>query len=188
MGEGPAGLTGQKSDLVMLALGDARVVGSGPTGPSVTLTLPLIFATSAANTVFTIEVSARDDSGNEEPFADAATITMGAAAAGPQPQNPSNDGDRVRPDRPRKLTEEQTQQHQHTNKAGLDDYRTEGNVTEVHTDAEPPYIVIGTRDGLVVLRLHGEASTVKVNIGDYVTAEGEKVTEQLYEIEILSTR
>jgi hypothetical protein len=70
--------------------------------------------------------------------------------------------------------------------AGLDNYRTGGNV--VDTDADPPSVVVGTRDGLVVLNLHGEATTVKVSAGDYVTAEGEKVTEHLYEIESLSTK
>ena len=34
--------------------------------------------------------------------------------------------------------------------------------------------------------LHGEAATVTVRVGDYVTATGEKVHEQLYDIDSLS--
>jgi hypothetical protein len=37
-----------------------------------------------------------------------------------------------------------------------------------------------------VLRLTGEARTVTVTVGDYVVATGEKVNEQLYDIDSLS--
>ena len=45
--------------------------------------------------------------------------------------------------------------------------------------------MIGTRDGPVRLNLRGEAARVTVKVDDYVTAEGEKVNEQLYWIDDL---
>lgn len=102
---------------------------------------------------------------------------------GPAPQQLPDDDDT--PERPRKEAEEERHQRERGNAAGQDEYRTEGNVVEVHLDEKPPYIIIGTRDGPVTLRVRGDAARLVVKIGDYVTAEGEKVHEQLYEVDSL---
>jgi CSLREA domain-containing protein len=46
----------------------ARVVGSGPTGPSVTLTLPISFKPRAAGHTYQVSVAASDDFGHVDPF------------------------------------------------------------------------------------------------------------------------
>jgi hypothetical protein len=86
-------------------------------------------------------------------------------------------------DKPRKLTEEERQQRQHTNTGNKADVDTEGNVLEVHLDASPPYIVIGNRDGLVVVRLLCGDQCPTIRVGDYVQIEGTKEHEQLYDAE-----
>jgi hypothetical protein len=94
---------------------------------------------------------------------------------------PSPDPRPDQDDSPRKQTEEQRQQRQRTNRSGLDDYRTEGNVAEVHQDEQPPYVVIGNKDGLVRVNLLCGNQCPKVQVGDYLEAEGEKQHEQLYD-------
>ena len=102
-------------------------------------------------------------------------------------------------DKPRKLTEEQKQQRQRTNRGGLDDTRTEGNVLGVRCEAgtpvpstksgfvavpdDVPYALIATGDGIQQVRLLDDARTVcrSIRVGDYLTAEGEKVHEQLFD-------
>jgi photosystem II stability/assembly factor-like uncharacterized protein len=59
-----------------LHLADTSVVGSGPTGPSVTLNLALSFKPSAAGRTFLVEVAATDDLGNQDNFAAAGTVTV----------------------------------------------------------------------------------------------------------------
>jgi photosystem II stability/assembly factor-like uncharacterized protein len=59
-----------------LHLADTSVVGSGPTGPSVTLNLALSFKPSAAGRTFLVEVAATDDTGNADNFAAAGTVTV----------------------------------------------------------------------------------------------------------------
>jgi hypothetical protein len=97
-----------------------------------------------------------------------------------------------------KLSEQARVQHDHTNRAGLDDYRSEGDVVAVRCspgDALPaalagqslpfdpddpaPYIVVGTRDGLQQIRLRGDAASVCSSIGpgSYVQVEGVKEDE-----------
>jgi len=55
-----------------LYLAETSVVGSGPTGPSVTLNLSLSFKPQTAGRTFTVEVAATDDLGNQDGFAPAA--------------------------------------------------------------------------------------------------------------------
>jgi hypothetical protein len=59
-----------------LYLADTSVVGSGPTGPSVTLHIPLSFKPLAAGRTFVVEVAASDDDGNEDPFVQVGTLTV----------------------------------------------------------------------------------------------------------------
>jgi hypothetical protein len=86
-------------------------------------------------------------------------------------------------DKPRKETEDERRQREHTNKGNKDDVYVEGNVVEVHQgpDDQPPYVVIGNKDGLVkvVLLCKDQCPTIKV--GDYLEAEGAKQNEQLFE-------
>ncbi|MCC7367111.1 MAG: right-handed parallel beta-helix repeat-containing protein [Chloroflexi bacterium] len=83
-------------------------------------------------------------------------------------------------------TEEQRQNDQRTNRYGQDQYRTEGNVVDIQTVNGEPAIILGNRDGnvVVILRCGNNCPTVK--IGDYVTVEGEKEHEQLYYAEAVS--
>jgi hypothetical protein len=82
-----------------------------------------------------------------------------------------------------KESEESKQQRERTNKSGQDDYRNEGNVVEVYADADPPYIVVANRDGLVKIVLYGEAAKAagSIKVGDYLEADGEKINELLFE-------
>jgi streptogramin lyase len=80
-------------------------------------------------------------------------------------------------DKPKRETETERRQRERTNRLGLDDYHTEGNVVEVHLDEDPPFVVIGTRDGLVNVELACGASCPTIRVGDYLNAEGEKIHE-----------
>jgi hypothetical protein len=81
---------------------------------------------------------------------------------------------------PRRLTETERRQRERTNQLGLDDAHTEGNVVEVNLDANPPSVVIGTRDGRQVVRLDCSGGCPEVQVGDYLEAEGSKEHEQLF--------
>jgi hypothetical protein len=83
-------------------------------------------------------------------------------------------------DSPRKLTSEQRQQHQLTNRSNKDDVHTEGDVVEVHVDGEPPYVVIGMRDGLQRITLACADRCPTIRVGDYLEAEGTKQDEQQF--------
>ncbi|MBI1826441.1 MAG: cadherin-like domain-containing protein [Planctomycetes bacterium] len=61
---------------VTLSLLESDVVGSGPTGPSVTLNLNLSFKPQAAGRTFTVEASATDDTGGEQGYETVGTITV----------------------------------------------------------------------------------------------------------------
>ncbi len=121
------------------------------------------------------------------------TATVSSTTADPSPSNNTATAGiglfrppiEPQPERrhPRKLTEEQREQRQHTNQLGLDDYRTEGNVVEVHLDAEPPFVVIGMRDGLQVVRLACGSHCPQIQVGDYLEADGVKIDETLFEAE-----
>jgi len=180
----PGSATVLTTPFLSLALRDVKTQGSGPTGQAVTLTLPLVFTQAADDQRFTVQVAGRADSGAEDPFATATTIQVGDPGR-VVPSPPNDDGKDEQPERSRKETDEQRQQRERGNAAGQDQYRTEGNVVEVHLDQKPPYLIIGTRDGQVRLNLRGDAARMTVKVGDYVTAEGEKISEQRYEIDDL---
>lgn len=89
-------------------------------------------------------------------------------------------------ERQRKATEEQQQQRERTNRGNKDDAYTEGNVAEVVADAQPPYVIIANRDGLVRVNLHCSSQCPRIVVGDYLTVEGTKQTEQLFDAETVS--
>jgi len=76
---GPAFRPGHKGPLetsaATLYLRDSRVQGSGPTGPSVILTLDLSFKPRAAGRTYLVEVLATDDAGTEQ-IESAGTLTV----------------------------------------------------------------------------------------------------------------
>ena len=107
----------------------------------------------------------------------------------PSPEVKRNDDD----DDDRKPTETQRRQKERTNAAGLDEYRTEGNVVGVRCSGgdpvpgviagpvsfdpnDVPYALIATRDGLQQVQLrHGtEKACGSIAVGDYLEADGQK--------------
>jgi hypothetical protein len=75
-----AGIAGEhrrlKTSEAALLLSDTTVVGSGPTGPSVTLNLALKFKPRSAAGSYTVEVAALDDAGHQSEFRPAGTLTV----------------------------------------------------------------------------------------------------------------
>jgi len=171
-------LTGQAATLLGTAVGK----GSGPTGPSVTLTIPIRLNLEADGRTFRIEVAAADDAGTTQDFQQAGTLTVGAAAAQPADDTSSRQHDDSK-SKVQKRTDEQRQQAQRTNAGNLDDTHTEGNVMTLTCDASPPSVEIANRDGRIAILLIGEASTTcgSIAVGDYLDVSGEKQTEQLFE-------
>jgi hypothetical protein len=113
-----------------------------------------------------------------------------------QPQDPANnspDGSGQKKEKEYgegRPTEERQQQQQLTNTSNRDDVSIEGNVVEVHTDEQPPYVVIANRDGLVKVVLYKDAAKVagSIRVGDYLEADGEKQHEQLFDAYDLSIK
>jgi hypothetical protein len=106
---------------------------------------------------------------------------VGQQQAEEQRNDPNNDDE----DDDRNLTDDEKRNRAHGNKAGKDDYETQGDVVEVHCDASPPEIVIANRDGNVVVRVLAKSSDFQcswASVGDYLTVDsGEKQNEQLYD-------
>ena len=104
---------------------------------------------------------------------------MSAATPGPEAK-PNND-DKTVSNRP--PSEEQQRPKDRTNRGSRDDDFVEGNVAEIHPDADNPYVVIGNRDGLVKMLLIHEAaySAKRIKVGDYLEADGTKEHEFLFE-------
>jgi hypothetical protein len=69
---GPPGVPGDRNVLaasgMQLDLAGSHVVGSSPTGPSVTLTRALRFTSAAAGDTFLVDVAASDDLGHRDDF------------------------------------------------------------------------------------------------------------------------
>jgi hypothetical protein len=120
-----------------------------------------------------------------------ATATVVVEQA-PQPKN--------EPAEPRRETEGQRLQREHTNAGNRDDFYTEGGVVEVRLDLssppgvqvpapnDVPYIVVATRDGKVQIRLTGQARAFAgaIRVGDYVEVDGAKENEQLFNAETIA--
>jgi hypothetical protein len=83
-------------------------------------------------------------------------------------------------DSPKPKTEEQRQQDQHTNAGNRDDVYAEGKVIEVDQDAEGPYVVIGSRDGNMIVRLLCGLDCPIIRVGNYIQVAGTKEHEQLF--------
>jgi hypothetical protein len=68
-----------------------------------------------------------------------------------------------------------------------DDEHTEGQVLAIDASAQPPVVVIAGGDGPIALRLRGDALTVlgRLRVGHYVSADGEKQHEGLYDVDEL---
>jgi hypothetical protein len=87
-----------------------------------------------------------------------------------------------------KETDEQRQQRENTNRGNRDDIATEGNVTELHLDANPPYVVIGNRDGAVRVNLLCGDQCPTIKVGDYIEVDGENQNEQLFDAEQVTVK
>jgi uncharacterized delta-60 repeat protein len=76
-GDHPAGTPGWlESDEVSFDLADARVIGSGATGPHVTLRLPLSFGRRHGGRTLTVDVRSTTDAGEVDPFTEAGTVRV----------------------------------------------------------------------------------------------------------------
>jgi hypothetical protein len=93
-----------------------------------------------------------------------------------------------REDGTRKLTGEQRQQRQLTNRSNKDDISIEGDVAEIHLDESPPYILIGSEDGLVKVVLLCRDGCATTRVDDYVQADGEQQHELLFHADSLEVR
>ena len=67
---------------VALLLHDTEVIGTGPTGPSVTLDLALRFKPESAGRTFVVEMKAADDSGSVQGWDQVGRITVQRAHHG----------------------------------------------------------------------------------------------------------
>lgn len=76
-------------------LAETSLVGSGPTGPSVTLNLALSFKHQATDRLFAVEVGASDDLGHVDDFAHAGWVTVQpkkGASVPPEPEPEVGEG------------------------------------------------------------------------------------------------
>jgi hypothetical protein len=75
-GELPGTAGALLTELAQLDLAGTAVVGSGPTGASVRITLPLTFGADAAGRPLTVELAATDDLGNQDAFVRAGELRV----------------------------------------------------------------------------------------------------------------
>jgi hypothetical protein len=63
-----------------------------------------------------------------------------------------------------------------------------GQVIEIDTLADPPQLIVGSVDGLTVVRVlkTDEIARNDVHLGDYIEASGNKVNEQLFDADELT--
>jgi CSLREA domain-containing protein len=182
---GPGSATTLETAGAILHLAQTTAVGSGPTGPSVTLTLSLSFKPAAAGRTCDVEVLGADDQGAVQGFERAGTLRVGGDAAA---DGQANDPNR---DKEERLTEEERRQLERTNTGSEEDERVEGDVLAVSCDRSPPEVLIGNRDGRVTLRLLREAARRcgEVRPGQYLTSgDAEKQHELLYDVSDFAVR
>jgi uncharacterized repeat protein (TIGR01451 family) len=165
--------------------GDADLASDSADDGTLMLAIPLggLRSEQTGSQTFTFSVVLTNpSSGSSIGSTAAVTVSIIHHAATP-PASPNPRSQDNKPDSPRKETEEQRQQRERTNRSGQDDYRVEGNVMAVTCDADPPTVTIADRDGLVTVRLLRDAATTcgSIKVGDYLSAEGEKIDELLFE-------
>jgi len=68
-----------------------------------------------------------------------------------------------------------------------EDHVLNGQVLEINTLKDPPEMLVGTGDGQVVVKVYktDEIAVNGINTGDYISAQGEKVHELLFEAQKL---
>ena len=178
-----------ETTLATLYLKDSTVEGSGETGTSVAVLLTISFKPPAVDRTFRVEERATSDPGEVQGFEFVGNIKVVEAK-------------RDQDDKDEKLTEEQKQQKERTNKLGSGDYRTEGNVAGVRCDLageipsvargevsfnrdDVPYALIATRDGVQQVRLLRETKSLcaSIQVGDYLEIDGTKEHEFLFDAE-----
>lgn len=125
----------------------------------------------------TFDVTATSDDPN--PSDNRVGISIHAPGDAPGPNHPGDDKPIEREEK-EKFTEEQRQQKERTNRLGLDDYRTEGNVVDVNLLADQPYATIAMRDGLQRIMLPCKDGCPTAQTGDYLEADGVKEHEALF--------
>jgi len=117
-----------------------------------------------------------------------------------QVNDPNND-DEEDEDRPR-LTEEERDQKERTNRSNRSDHVTEGGVVEVRCEAsapvaltvvrpdDVPYAVIANIDGNQQIRLLREtrAQCGSIQVGDYLEIDGNKESEVLFDADSVTIR
>jgi hypothetical protein len=92
--EAPGSHTRLKTSLAALHLAETSVVGSGPTGPSVTLNLSLDFKRRVAGHTFLVEVAATNDQGDRDDFVEAGSFTVTAGRGDEDDDDDDRDGDK----------------------------------------------------------------------------------------------
>lgn len=170
-------------DFLELDLKGTSSANSGPTGQAAGINLELDLKGVADGQVLQIDAGAKLDGSAPTPYELAAILYVFTPNAQNNAANNDNEKDR-------KLTEEQHQQRERTNRANLDDYRTEGNAVSSACDASIPTVTIANRDGNVVLQLSHDAKLAcgSVRPGDYIEATGDKQHEQLYDVDQMTVR
>lgn len=166
------------SPLLDVRLKETFSENSGLTGQAAGIQVEIVLKGEAEAQNISVDVAAKLDAGTPEAYEKAAVLSI----AGQTDANNQDEG--------RKPTAEQRQQRERTNRANLEDYRTEGNAVTSDCSAPIPTVTIASRDGGVVLQLFHDARLAceTVRPGDYVEAVGEKQHEQLYEVDQLTVR
>jgi hypothetical protein len=115
--------------------------------------------------VFAIEVEAVDDLGAVDAFTPGGRLIVQSAISQEKDD--------------KKLTELERWQRSRSNAGSPEDERLQGDVLTVDCTSRPPVITVGNRDGEVRVELRGEAAADcgQVRPGQYLEADGEKLTE-----------
>ena len=188
----PQGVRGRNSDNTLI-----KVCSLGTIPGNGQATVEVVTQASGSGRVTnTASVVSAGIDGNPSDNVASAAVDIG----GTDTNKPNNDDENDKP----KETEEERRQREHTNRGGLDDDRTEGNVVAVRCadgavadsvgwmddGMDAPYAVIVNRDGLQKVRLIGEARTTcrSIKVGQYLEADGVKQTEQLFDAENVTLR
>ena len=97
-----------------------------------------------------------------------------------------SDNDKREKEKEKPLTELGRLKKARSNAGGFDDEQTEGNVMAVRCEMNE--IDIAGIDGIMVLKLRGKSRGVcrYLKVGDYVGADGQKETEDLFWVDEIS--